>query len=234
MTGTSHTHLILLHGALGDATQLAQLADRLGRDRRTTVVELEGHGATSSRGRPLRIESFAAAVLEMMDGASIGQADLFGYSMGGYVALYLAATSPARIRRVATLATKLAWTPEIAARECALLDAATIRAKVPKFAAALEARHTATGWEALLTKTAELLRDLGSRPLITNEVLASIGQPVRIAVGDRDATVTIEECIAAVRHLPHGELEVVPRTPHPFEKVPVERVANSLSEFFGA
>jgi pimeloyl-ACP methyl ester carboxylesterase len=170
----------------------------------------------------------------MMDGASIGQADLFGYSMGGYVALYLAATSPARIRRVATLATKLAWTPEIAARECALLDAATIRAKVPKFAAALEARHTATGWEALLTKTADLLRDLGSRPLITNEVLASIGQPVRIAVGDRDATVTIEECIAAVRHLPHGELEVVPRTPHPFEKVPVERVASSLSEFLGA
>ena len=169
----------------------------------------------------------------MMDAANISKADLFGYSMGGYVALHLAASSPDRVRRVATLATKLAWTPEIAARECALLDAATIRTKVPKFAAALEARHIAMGWEALLTKTADLLHDLGSRPRITNDVLASIGQPVRIAVGDRDATVTIDECVAAVRQLPHGELEVVPRTPHPFEKVPIEHVAYSLSEFFG-
>jgi pimeloyl-ACP methyl ester carboxylesterase len=234
MTGTTRTDLILLHGALGDATQLAPLADRLGRDRRTIVVELEGHGATPSPNRPLRIESFAASVLETMDDANISQADVFGYSMGGYVALYLAATWPDRVRRIATLATKLAWTPEIAARECALLDAATIRAKVPKFAAALEAKHTATGWEPLLTDTADLLRELGSRPRITDELLASIGQPVRISVGDRDATVTLDECVSAVRQLRNGELEVLPQTPHPFEKAPIERVAYSLSEFFGA
>jgi pimeloyl-ACP methyl ester carboxylesterase len=234
MTRTPPTDLILLHGALGDATQLAPLADRLGRERRTIVVELEGHGATPLRDRQLGIESFAAAVLDAMDGANITQADVFGYSMGGYVALYLAATSPDRVRRVATLATKLAWTPDIAARECALLDAATIRAKVPKFAAALEARHSATGWEALLTNTADLLRDLGSRPRITDDVLASIGQPARIAVGDRDATVTIDECVSAVRRIPNGELEVIPRTPHAFEKAPIERVAHSLSEFFAA
>ena len=168
-----------------------------------------------------------------MDRASVGQADVFGYSMGGYVALYLAATSPDRVRRVATLATKLAWTPEIAARECALLDAATTRAKVPKFAAALEARHTAAGWEALLASTADLLRELGARPRITDELLAAIHHPARIAVGDRDATVTIDECVAAARRIPNGELEVLPRTPHPFEKAPIERVAHSLAEFFG-
>ena len=205
----------------------------MGRERRTIVVELEGHGATPLRNRPLRIESFVAAVLETMDGTNVGQADVFGYSMGGYVALYLAATSPDRVRRIATLATKLAWTPEIAARECALLDAATIRAKVPKFAAALEARHTAAGWEALLTSMADLLRELGARPRLTDELLASIRVPTRIAVGDRDATVTIDECVAAVRRIPNGELEVLPRTPHPFEKAPIEQVAHSLAEFFG-
>jgi pimeloyl-ACP methyl ester carboxylesterase len=232
MTGTAQTALILLHGALGDATQLVPLAERIDRERTPTIFELEGHGSTPLRGRPLRIESFAEAVLGAMDQAGIARADFFGYSMGGYVALYLAATAPDRVARVATLATKLAWTPETAQRECALLDAATIRAKVPKFAAALEAKHTAAGWEALLTHTADLLRDLGSRPRITDETLASIGQPVRIAVGDRDATVTVDECVAAVRQIPNGELEVHPRTPHPFEKAPVERLARSLSEFF--
>jgi hypothetical protein len=36
-----------------------------------------------------------------------------------------------------------------------------------------------------------------------------------------------------VRALPNGELEVYPRTPHPFEKVSVDRLARSLIEFFG-
>ncbi len=226
------TDLILLHGALGDATQLAPLAARLSGARRVTVLELEGHGTTPLRGRPLRIESFAATVVDEMDRRGISRADFFGYSMGGYVALFLAATAPDRIARVATLATKLAWTPEVAARETAMLDAATIRAKVPKFAAALEARHTAAGWETLLAHTVELLRELGTRPLITPELLASVTQPVRIGVGDRDATVTLDECIAAVRQLANGELEVHPRTPHAFEKASIDRIAASLVEFF--
>jgi len=205
----------------------------LRRERQTIVVELEGHGATPLSKGPLRIESFAAAVVGAMDGANVGRADVFGYSMGGYVALYLAATFPDRVGRVATLGTKLAWTREIAARECAMLDATTIRAKVPKFAAALEARHTAAGWEALLASTAELLRELGARPRVTDDMLASIRQPARIAVGDRDTTVTIDECVVAVRRIPNGELEVLPRTPHPFEKAPIERVTRSLAEFFG-
>jgi pimeloyl-ACP methyl ester carboxylesterase len=225
--------LILLHGALGDAEQLAPLATRMGGARRVTVLELEGHGATPLRGRPLRIESFASAVVDEMDQRGIARADFFGYSMGGYVALFLAATAPDRVTRVATLATKLAWTPEIAARESAMLDATAIRAKVPKFAAVLEARHTAAGWEALLAHTAELLHELGARPRITGELLASIAQPVRVGVGDRDTTVTLEECAAAVRQLANGELEVHPRTAHPFEKVPVARVSASLAEFFG-
>ena len=228
MTGTD---LILLHGALGDAKQLTPLADRLSPDRRVTVLELEGHGTTPCSSDVLRIESFAAAVLREMDARAIARADVFGYSMGGYIALYLAATAAERVGRVATLATKLAWTPEVAAREAAMLDPAAIRAKVPKFAAALEARHTALGWELLLTRTAELLHELGARPRVTDELLAAISQPVRIAVGDRDATVSMDECAIAVRRLANGELEVHPRTPHPFEKAPVDRIARSVLEF---
>jgi hypothetical protein len=34
-----------------------------------------------------------------------------------------------------------------------------------------------------------------------------------------------------VRLLAEGELEVLPRTPHPLEKVPTERLARSIVEF---
>ena len=225
------TDLILLHGALGDGRQLAALADRMNERHRVTVLELPGHGSSALGDSSFGVETFSRFVIEEMSARSIAQADIFGYSMGGYVALHLAATAPDRVARVATLATKLEWTPEVAAREAAMLDAATIRAKVPKFAAALEARHTALGWETLLSRTADMLADLGARPRITPEVLARIAQPVRIAVGDRDTTVSLDECAAAVRQLPNGELEVHPRTPHPFEKAPIDRITRSLVEF---
>jgi pimeloyl-ACP methyl ester carboxylesterase len=223
--------LVLLHGALGDVQQLAPLADRVARDRRVSVIELPGHGATGLHQDQFGVEAFGEAVLREMTARDIHQADFFGYSMGGYVALHLAAAAPNRVARVATLATKLAWTPEGATRETAMLDAATISAKVPKFAAALEARHTALGWKTLLARTAELMRELGARPVLTADVLASITQPVRITVGDRDTTVSVDECAAAVRQLRNGELEVHPLTPHPFEKAPVDRIARSLLEF---
>ena len=227
----SDRHLILLHGALADGTQLAPLAAKLGGRRPISMIEFEGHGQSPFRDRPLRIETLAESVVDDMYALGIQRADFFGYSMGGYVALQIAATHPDRVERIATLATKFAWTPEIATRETAMLDPATIRAKVPKFAAALEARHTGAGWEALLAQTADLMRALGDRPPLGRDVLASIAEPVRIAVGDRDATVSIDESAAVARQLPHGELEVHPRTPHPFEKAPLDRIVRSLDEF---
>jgi pimeloyl-ACP methyl ester carboxylesterase len=228
------TDTFLLHGAIGDGRQIAPLAERLTDSGvgRPVLVELPGHGTTPLGSCDFSIDGFARFVVAELDRRGVAQADFFGYSMGGYVALHLAAIAPARVHRVATLGTKLAWSPDVAAGESAMLDAATIRAKVPKFAAALEQRHTALGWEVLLTRTAELLAELGARPLLTSEVLATIEQPVRIAVGDRDATVSIAECADAVRALRSGQLEVHPATPHPIEKAPLDRIARSLGEFF--
>ena len=229
--------LVLLHGALGAAAQLAPLAERLTGAHAPLVPELPGHGATPLGDGPLRVERLAGHLVPQLEAALAARgaerARIFGYSMGGYVALHLAATRPDLVARVTTLGTRLAWTPEGAARETAQLDPAAIRAKVPRFAQLLEARHTALGWEALLAETAGLMRALGDRPLLTAETFAAIPCPVRIAVGDRDVTVTIEESRDAARALPQGELEVLPATPHPFERVPIERLAWSVGEFLG-
>lgn len=225
-------HVLLLHGALGASIQFLPLEARLGDRFRVHTLDFEGHGSSPVRTRPFRIGHFAENVVELLDRKRLAQVHLFGYSMGGYVALHLAAIAPGRVRRVATLATKLAWTPDVAVRESAMLDCSTIREKLPKFATALEQRHTALGWEALLGRTAELLAELGARPVITSDVLTNIEQLVRIAVGDRDATVSIGECADAVRALRNGQLEVHPATPHPFEKAPIVRIARSLTEFF--
>ena len=193
-------------------------------------IELPGHGATPLGGA-FSIEAFAAHVLAALDAAGVARAALFGYSMGGYVALHLAGAHPARIAAVVTLGTKLDWTPEVAAREAARLDPAALRARVPRFAEALAVRHArGLGWEPLLARTADLLRGLGDRPLLTPDVLAAIACPVRLMIGDRDATVPLEECAAAHRALARGELAVLPGTPHPLEQVDLTRLAREIAE----
>lgn len=224
--------VILIHGALGAIDQLAPLAAQLAS--RVTVhrVELEGHGARSS-DLPYSTERFAANIRAFMAEKGIARASIFGYSMGGYVALCLAAESPDLVARVATLGTKLAWSAEVATKETARLHAPTIRAKVPRFADMLEQRHAgAGGWELMLERTAAFMSSLGVKPVVDDAMLARIKQPVRLMVGDHDNVVTVEETRRAASALSAGELAVLPGTPHPIEQVRLPLLATHLNDLF--
>jgi pimeloyl-ACP methyl ester carboxylesterase len=226
-------HILLVHGALGDATQLAPLRAHLADAHDVHLLELEGHGHTPLGGDAYDMDSFVTNVRDFLSGNGIGRAGIFGYSMGGYVALSLASRHPDLVDRVATLGTKFAWSPEIAARETSRLDPATIRAKVPKFAALLEERHAgAGGWETVLQRTARLMTGLGTNPTIDAATLAKISVRARLMVGDRDAVVTTEETIATARALAAGETTVLPGTPHPFEQVRGPLLGALLRDFF--
>ena len=224
--------VILIHGALGAIDQLEPLAIAL--SARVTVhrMELEGHGSSPSPA-PYETWRFADNVRVFMTEKGIRRASLFGYSMGGYVALALAAESPERVASLATLGTKLVWNAEVAAKETSRLHAPTIRAKVPRFADVLEERHARSGgWEQMLAKTAEYMTSLGVAPALDAATIAGISQPARLMVGDRDAVVTIEETRDAARAMPNGQLAVLPNTPHPFEQVRIPLLVAHLNELF--
>jgi len=227
--------LVLLHGALGAGTTLAPLAACLGSAFRVHTLDFEGHGSAGVATRPFRMAHFVENVRLHLDRAGVEQAAVFGYSMGGYVALALALAHPERVTRVATLGTKFRWDPATAAREAARLDAQAIHRKVPAFAEVLAQRHAgAGGWERVLAATAEMLHALGDAPVLTDETLTGLALPVRVMVGDRDATVTVEEALAVARLLPAGELQVLPGTPHPLEQVDLPTLDTALRGFAGA
>jgi len=230
IAGMAHPSLLLLHGALGTEAQFDQLVGRLDGARPLLRLTFEGHGSNRTPG-PFRIERFAAQVLGLLDRDGHSAVDCFGYSMGGYVGLELAGRAPGRIRRLMTLGTKLAWSPEAAAREALLLDPDGIRSKVPKFAAVLESRH-GDRWPEVVLQTREMMEHGGRSGPFDVGFWASLGIPLRLAVGDRDQTVTVEETLAAARSSKTAELEVLPGTGHPFERVALDRLANSITEFF--
>ena len=53
-----------------------------------------------------------------------------------------------------------------------------------------------------------------------------------VMIGDRDSTADIVDSLGIYRALPQGEFEVLPRTPHPFEKVPLKRLSVALLDYF--
>lgn len=223
--------LILLHGALGTSDHLKPLADNLSLEQPISLLNFEGHGSETIPDRPFRIEHFAENVVTYMNANEIDQADLFGYSMGGYVAMYLALKYPERVGKISTLGTVLQWSQEVAEREVKFLNPDKIREKVPKFAEALNRRHPGV-WEEVALKTKELLSDLGNTPRIKEKEWAEIGNKVRIHVGDRDETAGIEQSMAVYNKLEHGELVVLPNSPHPIEQVGLNLLVSSLNSFF--
>ncbi|MCT7374913.1 alpha/beta fold hydrolase [Chelativorans salis] len=97
--------LLLLHGAYGTiGNNFGAFIPALAEHRQVIGVELQGHGRTADIDRPITYEAMAADVAALMDVLEIGEADIFGYSMGGGVAIRLAIDRPDLVRRLVAAA----------------------------------------------------------------------------------------------------------------------------------
>lgn len=152
-------------------------------------------------------------------------ARVFGYSMGGYAALWAASQNPGLFSEIRTLGTKFDWTPESAQREAGMLDAEKIEAKVPQFAATLAKRHVPADWKQVLNNTKKLMTDLGSGNKLGKDEMAGINIPVTIARGEFDNMVTEAESREAVSWLANGRFFTLPGTKHPLEQIDMVSLA---------
>ena len=224
--------LLLLHGALGSKAQLERLSDVLRDEFTLQTLDFTGHGGNEIPAAPFSIEMFAGDIRKWQDESGIKPVDIFGYSMGGYAAMWHAKQNPGRVGKIFTLATKFEWTPGIAEREVKMLDAALIKEKIPKFAEELSLRHGADKWETILSKSAEMMTSLGINNALTADDISGIKNEVLVAVGDSDKMVSIEETASVYRKLEHGRMLVMPGTPHPLEHVDADKLACEIEEFF--
>ncbi|MCE3280701.1 MAG: alpha/beta hydrolase [Bacteroidetes bacterium] len=224
-------HLLLLHGALGSKDQFADLVSGLNKHFTVHTLNFSGHGGAPMPEK-FSMEIFANDVLKYLDENKISKINIFGYSMGGYVALYLAKHSPEKIEKIFTLGTKFHWSPEIAAKETKMMDADKIAEKFPAFADTVSKRHAPVNWKIIMNKTAEMMRGLGNKNLLTLADYESIEHILQIGVGDKDTMVTLEETIEVYRKLKNASFIVLPNTQHPIEKIDINRLTFELMNFF--
>lgn len=98
----SRPTLLFLHGFLGKGSDWAGVAGRLSNEFYCVAPDLPGHGQTHVRGGDelFTIESTAHGLHELVQQLGTSLYGVIGYSMGGRLALYFAATFPHSVRRL--------------------------------------------------------------------------------------------------------------------------------------
>ncbi|MCC2546528.1 alpha/beta hydrolase [Hymenobacter sp. BT175] len=225
--------LLLLHGALAAESQLKPLARQLSAAFAVHTLSFSGHGGRELVPAEFTMDSFAAEVHAYLEGKDLTEVHVFGYSMGGYAALLSALRHPGPIRTITTLGTKFDWTPETAAAETRMLDAAKIQEKVPQFAEQLRLTHAPTDWTQVLAATGTMMRQLGDSPPLTAATLSEVALPVQVLVGELDKTAGVDASAQFAGYLPRGRFEVIMNTPHPLERVNPDLLAERISRFIG-
>lgn len=214
--------LIVLHGAYMTVDTMGPIVPALAETRQVIAVELQAHGHTADVDRPLTYEQMADDVAALLRHLGVEQADVFGYSMGGGVALQVAIRHPGLVRKLAAVSATFnsggahpemfemieTITPELFAGspfETAYLEAAPNPGDFPRLVEKLKALDlTPQDWPP--------------------ESIRGIAAPTMAVIGDSDATrpehaVEMFELLGGgvmgdLAGLPRAQLAVLPGTSH--------------------
>lgn len=225
----SRPTLLLFHGALGDQSQMYDLARLLSSQFTVICSDFAGHG-TDPGPCVLTMEAMAEGIGELMAGHDEEPFYAFGYSMGGYAAALFAALHKNNIQALVTYGTKWRWSEEIAKKEIAFLDAEKIMTKVPAYAQKLQKTHTGAGWLELLDATRKLMLDLGEHHSLYQQQLKSIDIPVLLLRGENDQMAGIDdmECMTSLSSC--FQSDELPGQKHPFDQVDLQMLVNKIHE----
>jgi len=243
--GDAHLHVrcegsgpavVLLHGFTGSVESMEELARRLRARHRVVRVDLVGHGSSDAPEQldPYRMERCAAQLARVAQALRLGAAHWLGYSMGGRVALAVAAWHPERVRSLCLVGASagLADPGERAqrARDDEALADSIERDGLESFverwmALPLLASQARLGADARAQAREQRLRNRphglanslramgsGAQPPL-HAALGSLRAPVALVVGEEDAKFrTLAGEIA--RELPDARVLVVPEAGH--------------------
>ncbi len=99
--GSGGTPLLLLHGGLFNIDlQFGELLPGLAANRRVIAADFQAHGRTNDLDRSLNSADLASDVVGLLQHLEVSQADVFGFSVGGAVALHLAIRNPELVRKL--------------------------------------------------------------------------------------------------------------------------------------
>ena len=220
--------LILLHGALGAASEFDMLVPLLKEHFTVYRFDLPGHGK-SHHNESFSMEIFSQSLENFIRENKLSQPQIFGYSMGGYIAYILAKDHPELLGDIMSLGTKLKWDPLIAKLESGKLNPEKIEEKVPTFATYLNSLHL--DWKDNMNKTADLMIDLGHGAALTFDDFSKIKNKCFIGLGDMDEMVSCQETLEVDAALLNSYYYKLPKSKHALSQLDTEILSEIIIEF---
>jgi pimeloyl-ACP methyl ester carboxylesterase len=169
----SGTPVVYLHGAAGSwTTFLPLLSGAPAHDR--VLIDLPGWGESTKGARleDFSIEAMARAVTGVLDSIGYRRWNLVGHSMGGFLALHIAAAWPERTASVATISATTFGVSEAARRPLRSL------ARFPAFVGMLLAMRSMA---ALGPAGSALVRAIGTTPVMRPLMSPFFADPAAIS-----------------------------------------------------
>jgi pimeloyl-ACP methyl ester carboxylesterase len=211
--GTGRPLVVLHGGLLTIELAFGPMLPVLSQHHQVIGMDMQGHGRTADTDRPMRLEYLVDDVATLLEHLDISRADIFGFSLGGVVALELALRRPDVVGHLIIASVdhrpghdeaNQPSTPETAKRVPTTADFRSMRDTYARIAP--DPGH----FEAFATKAHAMVNSLQGW---TDEELRSISAPTLLIVGDTDF---VPVSRAATMHglIPGAQLAVLPDTTH--------------------
>lgn len=223
--------LVLLHGGVCTIEVcIGKVRAPFVKSRRTIAAEQQGHGRTADIDRPLSYDQMAEDTAALLRQLKVKNADFFGYSMGGSIALRIAMRHPELVRRMAIFGAGYSNAGMVPG----LIDSfKTLKAEdIPQQFRDAYAKTAPDPqkWPQLVGKITRLVLDAKD---LTAADLESIQAPTLVMSADGDI-IRAEHAVEMYRLLPKGRLAVLPVADH---FAPMERpqwVVSMIRTFYEA
>jgi pimeloyl-ACP methyl ester carboxylesterase len=198
----------------------------LTKNRRWISMDLQGHGRTADIDRPMTCEQHADDIAALLKHLNVQEADFFGDSFGGTIAVMMAVRHPELVRRVVSYGGSLAPSPKVGA-EAITADSDQVKWQRESFKkVAPDPDH----WPGLFAKVAKCGADWkGFSP----EELKAIKAPVLIAGGDHDL-IPVERSAEWARMIPTAQLAIIPDASHFVLMSEPEKLLRTVAAFLDA
>ena len=202
--------LVLLHGLSGSSRWWKRNVLGFARDFRVVVPDLIGFGRTRIRGPLPDIPRIAEVLGEWMGTLGLSPGSVVGHSMGGQIAIHLAARSPERVKRLVLV--DAAGIPRPLTPRAVLRFAAEVappsRWGDPAFVPVIVGDALMAGVGTVLRGLAHCLRE-DVRPL-----LPRVTAPTLVLWGELDTIVPLAHARELRSAIPGARLVVLPRAAH--------------------
>lgn len=240
--------LVLLHGFPLDRTIFDHQTQVLARHYRVIVPDLRGLGASPPTEGVYTMTTLADDVLETLDALGVtGPFVLGGLSMGGYVALELAARHPSRLRALMLMASRAdADRPEAAANRRALaakvIEARSTEPVIDAFLPRVLGESTKQHRPELVAHVRTIMQGASLLGVVGclngmaeranhTDTLQGIKVPALVLCGEEDPIAPISDCRAMTQSLPQGRLEVIAESGHLITMEQPESTTNAMRGF---